>query len=128
MPYEEVAMNYTITEISDESVKVEFEDGSWANVVPTAGMSEEEFDSLVSKFAPKTAAQLDFISVGAQRIANEWTPVETQEEAQPENPQWLEDRLSAYGSAQSQIEYITENGLEAWANHVAEIKAMYPKS
>lgn len=123
-----MAMNYTITEITSESVKVEFEDGSWANVVPTAGMTEEEFDSLVNEFAPKTAASLDFVSVGAKRVASSHVPVEQSLEAQPENPQWLEDRLSAYGSATSQIEYITENGLDAWAAHVAEIKAMYPKS
>jgi len=32
-----------------------------------------------------------------------------------------------YGSAESQIEYITENGLAAWQTKVAEIKAKYPK-
>tara|TARA_Y100000310_G_scaffold58644_1_gene53990 strand:- start:2220 stop:2714 length:495 start_codon:yes stop_codon:yes gene_type:complete len=36
-------------------------------------------------------------------------------------------RISMYGSATEQIEYITENGLEAWQTKVAEIKARFPK-
>ena len=43
------------------------------------------------------------------------------------NPQWLADRLAAYGSVGSQLEYITENGLAAWRAHVAQIKADNPK-
>ena len=41
---------------------------------------------------------------------------------------WLENRIQAYGIAGEQIEFITENGLEAWQTKVAEIKAKYPKS
>jgi hypothetical protein len=40
---------------------------------------------------------------------------------------YKEARLQAYGDAVTQIEYITENGLEAWQTRVAEIKAEYPK-
>jgi hypothetical protein len=45
--------------------------------------------------------------------------------------QALEDviskRIAEYGSVAEQIEYITENGLDAWQSKVAEIKAKYPK-
>jgi hypothetical protein len=45
--------------------------------------------------------------------------------------QALEDviskRIAEYGSVAKQIEYITENGLNAWQSKVAEIKAKYPK-
>ena len=41
---------------------------------------------------------------------------------------WLENRTVAYGRYADQIEFITENGLEAWQTKVAEIKAKYPKS
>lgn len=37
-------------------------------------------------------------------------------------------RLNAYGYVEEQIEYITENGLEAWQTHVAGIKAANPKT
>jgi hypothetical protein len=36
-------------------------------------------------------------------------------------------RIAEYGSVAEQIEYITENGLNAWQSKVAEIKAKYPK-
>mgnify|MGYP003655990273 FL=1 len=41
---------------------------------------------------------------------------------------WLESRIAAYGNVDKQIEFITENGLEAWQTKVAEIKARYPKT
>ena len=37
-------------------------------------------------------------------------------------------RSGEYGEPEEQIEFITENGLEAWQAKVAEIKAKYPKS
>jgi hypothetical protein len=36
-------------------------------------------------------------------------------------------RIKEYGSIAEQIEYITENGLDAWQTKVAVIKAKYPK-
>lgn len=36
-------------------------------------------------------------------------------------------RANEYGSLSTQIEFITENGLEAWQTKVSEIKAKYPK-
>lgn len=44
-----------------------------------------------------------------------------------ERVDWRTARIQAYGLARDQIEYITENGLEAWQAKVAEIKAKYPK-
>ena len=41
---------------------------------------------------------------------------------------WLENRQFSYGNTTDQLEFITENGLEAWQAKVAEIKAKYPKS
>ena len=40
---------------------------------------------------------------------------------------WLENRTKEYGHPEEQIEFITENGLEAWQSKVAEIKSKYPK-
>ena len=39
----------------------------------------------------------------------------------------LNERMVAYGSTAAQIEFITENGLEAWQAKVAEIKNQHPK-
>lgn len=40
----------------------------------------------------------------------------------------IHNRLGEYGIPVVQLEFITENGLEAWQSKVAEIKAKYPKS
>jgi hypothetical protein len=37
------------------------------------------------------------------------------------------NRQAEYGSTAKQIEYITENGLDAWQTKVQEIKTKYPK-
>lgn len=36
-------------------------------------------------------------------------------------------RLAAYGTVMDQLEFITENGLDAWQANVTEIKNRYPK-
>lgn len=36
-------------------------------------------------------------------------------------------RMVAYGSVVNQVEYIAENGLDAWQVKITEIKEMYPK-
>jgi hypothetical protein len=43
------------------------------------------------------------------------------------NQAQINKRIAEYGSVVKQIEYITENGLDAWQSKVAEIKAKYPK-
>ena len=39
----------------------------------------------------------------------------------------IDKRIKEYGSIVEQIEYITENGIEAWQTKVNSIKAKYPK-
>jgi hypothetical protein len=43
------------------------------------------------------------------------------------NLQQVQNRIKEYGSIAEQIEYITENGLDAWQSKVNSIKAKYPK-
>lgn len=42
--------------------------------------------------------------------------------------EYVDNRLEEYGTPEHQIEFITENGLDAWQTKVAEIKAKHPKS
>ena len=44
------------------------------------------------------------------------------------NQSQVQKRIKEYGSIAEQIEYITENGLDAWQSKVNSIKAKYPKS
>tara|TARA_R100000808_G_scaffold22276_1_gene48398 strand:+ start:219 stop:572 length:354 start_codon:yes stop_codon:yes gene_type:complete len=50
-----------------------------------------------------------------------------EKEPEPYVETYKDKRLKEYGSAQEQIEFITENGLEAWQIKVASIKEKYPK-
>lgn len=52
---------------------------------------------------------------------------EPEPEPQPYVPTYAERRLEEYGTTQEQIEFITENGLEAWQTKVESIKTKYPK-
>ena len=43
------------------------------------------------------------------------------------NQAQVQNRIKEYGTIAQQIEYITENGLDAWQTKVNTIKAKYPK-
>ena len=60
-----------------------------------------------------TDAQLDALSSQATILEN--------------NAIAVANRQKEYGSIASQIEYITEKGLEAWKTNVQSIKTKYPK-
>ena len=119
-------MNYDIPEINNGIAKVVFSDGGWTFVELTADMTEADLDDLVHRITPphlKTGEAPSFLQAGTTRTAAE-KPEPTYTDPRP---QWLQDRQAAYGTLESQIEYITENGLEAWQTKVAQIKADNPK-
>jgi hypothetical protein len=60
-----------------------------------------------------TMAQLDAFEAQAKIIES--------------NQAQVQKRIKEYGSIAEQIEYITENGIEAWQTKVNSIKAKYPK-
>jgi hypothetical protein len=43
------------------------------------------------------------------------------------NQAQVQNRIKEYGTIAQQIEYITENGLDAWQTKVNNIKTKYPK-
>ena len=61
-----------------------------------------------------TMAQLDAFEVQADIVES--------------NQAQVQNRIKEYGSIAEQIEYITENGLDAWQSKVNSIKAKYPKN
>lgn len=116
--------DYVIEKIENGIATIRYPDQSWAEVVLTADMTEGQLDQLAWNFKPKVGLAPAFVSVGSTRTAS---PLPTAIVEEPVLPEWLQNRNDAYGDVSSQIEYITENGLEAWQAHVAEIKAQYPK-
>jgi len=63
--------------------------------------------------AQPTLAQLDAFEAQANIVES--------------NQAQVQNRIKEYGSIAEQIEYITENGLDAWQSKVAGIKTKYPK-
>ena len=117
--------DYTIEKIENGVATIRYPDQSWAEIVLTADMTEEQLDQEAWNFKPKIGLAPEFVTVGSTRTASPLPAAIVEEE--PVLPEWLQNRNDAYGDVSGQIEYITENGLEAWQAHVAEIKAMYPK-
>jgi len=57
----------------------------------------------------------------------ELNALEDEAQTMSDNAEAVSNRMSEYGSVESQIEFITENGLDAWKIKVDEIKTKYPK-
>jgi len=53
--------------------------------------------------------------------------LEDEAQTMSDNANAIANRQAEYGSPEKMIEYITENGLEAWQSKVQEIKTKYPK-
>lgn len=61
---------------------------------------------------------------------NQWVLTaipEPEPEPEPYIETYVDKRRKEYGPFEDQLEYITEYGLEAWQQKVAEIKTKYPK-
>ena len=121
--------DYTIETIHDDgNVDVRFPDGSWARIKTSDAMSQEQFDAEVWNYKPQPVTTApSYIREGGSGTASPKPEAIIPEVESPVLPDWMQSRMDAYGTSESQLEYITENGLEAWQAHVAEIKAMYPK-
>ena len=63
----------------------------------------------------------------AQPTEAQLNALEEQANIVESNQAQVQNRIKEYGSIAEQIEYITENGLEAWQTKVNSIKAKYPK-
>lgn len=144
-------MQYTVEKIESGIATIRFSDQSWAEIALQVSMTEQDLDDLVHQFAPKTGSVPDFLSVGQERVAKPKPTAPPVSEEHPDSdvhsvepilnpmedewaqydpanqPGWLKSRKEAYGSVFSQIEFITEHGLQAWQEHVREIKGMFPK-
>ena len=125
-------MDYTINEVVDGNAVVTFADGGWANVPVLTEDTKEVFEKRVQGFATKTVGENPAWIAASQ--TGSVTQVALGDEIEPitsiegeELPDWLQARKDAYGGWASQLEYITENGLAAWQEEVARIKALHPQ-
>lgn len=117
---------YTIENYENGEVTLRYPDGSYAIIPIIDGTTAEELDHLAHEFGPKpvVSEKPSFITLNSTRTATE-RPVVEDTDLMP-YPQYIQDRIGAYGSPEAQIEWITENGLASWQTEVARIKALYP--
>ena len=118
--------NYNIEKVENGIATLRYADNSWAEIVLASNMTQEDLDDLALQYAPKTGVAPSFATAGFTSTASA-KPDPVVEEPVDDRPDWLQARQVAYGSLESQLEYTTENGLEAWQTHVAQIKADNPK-
>ena len=121
-----MSVNYTIEKIENGVATARYQDGSYAHLVLAQDMLPEDVDDLAAQFAPKTGVAPGYLAVGETRAAVA-KPAEEPIEAEDLPITYAQKRLEEYGFIYDQIEFITENGLEAWQAKVAAIKAKYPK-
>lgn len=118
---------YTVEKIKNGIATLRYADNSWAEIVLSSDMTQEDLDDKAWEFRPKVGVAPSFVSEGSTSTASQKPEPIVEDTDGEELPQYLQDRIAAYGDVASQIEYITENGLEAWQTHVAAIKAKYPE-
>lgn len=122
-------LDYTIEEITGGNLaKIVFPDGSWTFVQLSANMEESSFEAAVAMAYPPHLKDGSGVPDFATAAIGQTRQSYIEELPDPEpTPEWLLNRMDGYGNINAQIEYITEHGLEAWQQHVAEIKAANPK-
>jgi hypothetical protein len=84
----------------------------------------------VTEVSKPSSTTHDILDGGITLVNGAWTRVwsETPKSADDLQVEVLNARRAEYGPPEDQIEYITENGLEAWQAFVAEVKVRHPKS
>jgi hypothetical protein len=128
LPVRKVVMTtYTIENYENGAVTLRYPDGSYAIIPVMEGITVDELDHLAYEFGPKpvVAEKPSFITLNETRTAVKRPDVEEPSDF-IDYPQYIQDRIGAYGTAEAQLEWITENGLESWQAEVAKIKALYP--
>lgn len=122
-------MQYDITDITDGVATIQYSDGSSTYIQLWSNMTEADLDHLAYQNSPM------YLRTGTSKPSFLPDGPSTRTAALQENniiieekAPWLVNRESAYGSMAQQLEYITENGLEAWQTKVAQIKADNPKT
>ena len=84
-------------------------------------------DDMIDGISNPYIEKWNITSEKAKPTDEELNALSSQAETLVKNNMAVANRKAEYGSTAEQIEYITENGLEAWQSKVQEIKTKYPK-
>ena len=67
-------MDYTVEKITSGIAKVTYPNGSWAEIVLTNDMTQNDLDYLAHDYAPKTGNTPSFLTEGAKRATKTRPP------------------------------------------------------
>jgi len=132
--HENIRAGYGVEEVLETAIPIKkgykavqgeigISDGKKVEVWNLVPKEVEELSSReITKVAPNPPEGHSISSGTPELVGEEWkqTWVYKQESG-------IDARVMLYGPLVDQIEFITENGLEAWQSKVADIKAKYPK-
>ena len=97
-------MKYKITDADSFHIKVEYEDGSWANIVTVEGMTARAYAQAINDFRPKTGVSTDNLPV---KVGDEGTVGDI-----PEDP-YNGEAVITYAQAREEIYPTYNEQLEA---------------
>jgi len=127
--YQRNGVPYTHTNLKNDNPNVGFPGNAFGNpdIRAKYGITEIPKSELppidVQPIEPTTPDGFKAVEGAPEFVGDEWRQTWNYVEIG-----WLENRIGAYRSPDKQLEFITENGLEAWQAKVSEIKAKYPKT
>jgi|TARA_R100000482_G_scaffold68524_1_gene25664 hypothetical protein len=127
-------MKFTVREVGLNSVTVDFEDGSWAEVPYTEDLkSKKDLIRLIHTYAPQVhTLPADFIAAGEE--LDSYVPDATEEEIQAKLLTYSDMRSQLYPSRGDQLDalYWARQGdpshQEEIDKAIAEVKALIPKN
>ena len=116
---------YTIIDLKTDNPNVSFPKNALS-------ISDIREDYSIVEVAPVSAPESEThnaAEVSPVKVSGVWTQTwsESEKTDEEKNSVAVSNRVAEYGTVESQLEFITENGLAAWQTKVSEIKAKYPK-
>jgi len=126
-------MKYKITDADSFSIKVEYEDGSWAQIPTAKNMILRDYLLNIQAFQPKTGVSTDDLPI---KVGDEGTVGEIPEDPTDGTPiyDYRTARLECYPDVTIQLEAASDarNGddtnQKGIDSNIALVKAKFPKS
>ena len=118
---------YSFNDLKKDNPQTSFPNTYLSHAARNGEYNVVEVADVVAPVKEGWTAEEEAISFDGSVWTQNWRLVSDPVDDNPVPLSWWAERLVAYGEAIEQIEFITENGLDAWQSKVLEIKAKYPK-
>lgn len=130
-------MKFKITAIDTTSMKVEYSDGTWAEVPSQLGAEKEYYLRAIQNLQPKSVAPVSLkdhpMKIGDEGVVGEGIPEEFVHQNDVEEIDYGAARVIAYPTVQRQLEALYDARIKkddtkqkAIDGHIAIVKAKFP--